>query len=164
MKESGSFYLPMMLNPKTVDPRDKNSPHVYQVETAMGAAISLFQNATAVKVPDSRFHPVKTCNELLAVRSDCYQFTRDNQLIQNPKKANPIHIKLDPMFYGQLDTFEERFKEGIPSLVDCDTLTIEGNVFFEKNVKLLGAVTIKNRSESPYTVKAGSIVDRSITI
>ena len=34
--------LPLILNAKTLDPRDETSPPVYQVESAMGAAISLF--------------------------------------------------------------------------------------------------------------------------
>ena len=45
------IHLPLILNPKTLDPRDKNSPSVYQIESAMGAAISLFDGATAVNVP-----------------------------------------------------------------------------------------------------------------
>jgi UTP--glucose-1-phosphate uridylyltransferase len=162
--ESDALVLPMILNPKTVDPRDKNSPQVYQVETAMGAAISLFQNAVAVKVSENRFHPVKKCNELLAVRSDCYQLTHDHYLQQNPKRSSPIQIKLDPLFYGQVDALEERFKNGIPSLIDCDALTIEGDVFFEKNIKLIGTVHIKNKSGSPFILKANSIVDHSIVV
>ncbi|MBE9544631.1 MAG: UTP--glucose-1-phosphate uridylyltransferase, partial [Proteobacteria bacterium] len=54
------IHLPLILNPKTLDPRDGNSPPVYQIESAMGAAISLFDGATAVNVPRTRFYPVKT--------------------------------------------------------------------------------------------------------
>jgi UTP--glucose-1-phosphate uridylyltransferase len=164
MERSDAFYLPMMLNPKTLDPRDKHSPPVYQIETAMGAAISLFQNAAAVNVSENRFHPVKTCNDLLAVRSDCYQLSRENHLRLNPKKQSALRIKLDPAFYGNIDMFEDRFKAGVPSLIDCDALTIEGNVFFERNIRIRGAVTIKNTNDAPYIVKAGRVVDRSITV
>jgi UTP--glucose-1-phosphate uridylyltransferase len=164
IKKTDSFFLPIMLNPKTLDPRDKNSPPVYQVETAMGAAISFFQNAVAVNVPKRRFHPVKKCNDLLAVRSDLYQLTQDYQLLLNPKRLTPIEINLDPVYYGHINAFEERFKEGIPSLIDCDSLTIKGNVFFEKNIKIRGAVRIKNRSGSAYIINANTLVDRSIKI
>merc|ERR1719410_1286537 len=42
-KNGGSLPLPVMKNDKTVDPRDKKSPKVIQLETAMGAAISCFE-------------------------------------------------------------------------------------------------------------------------
>ena len=39
----GFLELPMIRNEKTVDPSDKSSPAVYQLETAMGAAIEVFE-------------------------------------------------------------------------------------------------------------------------
>ena len=35
----------------------------------MGSAIECFDDASAVVVPRSRFAPVKTCNDLFALRS-----------------------------------------------------------------------------------------------
>ncbi|MCB0168132.1 MAG: UTP--glucose-1-phosphate uridylyltransferase, partial [Anaerolineae bacterium] len=52
--------LPMIRNSKTVDPRDSGSTPVYQLETAMGSAIGIFQGAGAIRVPRTRFAPVKT--------------------------------------------------------------------------------------------------------
>ncbi|MCP4043886.1 MAG: UTP--glucose-1-phosphate uridylyltransferase, partial [Gammaproteobacteria bacterium] len=49
--------LPMICNRKTVDPRDGSSTPVYQLETAMGAAIAVFPGAGAIRVPRSRFAP-----------------------------------------------------------------------------------------------------------
>ena len=43
-----------------VDPGDDASPAVFQLETAMGAAIESFKGAGAVVVDRSRFVPVKT--------------------------------------------------------------------------------------------------------
>ena len=164
IKNSNALVLPLILNPKTVDPRDKKSPDVYQIETAMGAAISLFPSAVAVQVSENRFHPVKKCNALLAVRSDCYHLTHEHHLLQNPKRSTPIRINLDPRFYGHIDAFEKRFEKGIPSLVDCESLSIEGDVFFEKNIKILGSVHIKNTSGAPYILKANSIIDHSLEV
>ena len=161
---SGVIFLPLILNPKTVDPRDKKSPKVYQIETAMGAAISLFQRAAAVKVDDSRFHPVKKCNDLLSVRSDCYRLTEESLLLLSPQRARPPVVKLDPRYFGHIDAFEKRFQEGVPSLIACDSLTIEGDVFFEKNISIKGSVTIKNTRRHPHTIKNGTLIDRSITI
>ncbi|MGD8739091.1 MAG: UTP--glucose-1-phosphate uridylyltransferase [Desulfobacterales bacterium] len=159
--------LPMILNPKTVDPRNESSPPVFQIETAMGAAISLFKNSTAVRVPRSRFFPVKSCNDLLALRSDCYVLGEKNNLKINPKRASTsrsdtIKIRLDPNFYGKIDLLEERFKKGVPSLVNCDSLNIKGDVYFEGDVTIKDSVSIKNRHDSPAVIKKGTVIDRDI--
>ena len=49
-KHDGLLPLPVMKNSKTVDPRDKKSTAVLQLETAMGAAIA-FTAATAARAP-----------------------------------------------------------------------------------------------------------------
>ena len=157
--------LPMMCNPKTLDPRNEESPTVYQIETAMGAAISLFEDAAAIKVSRSRFFPVKKCNDLLAVRSDCFPLTKENNLTLNPKrKSDTIKINLDPKYYGKFDLFDERFTEGVPSLVDCESLTIEGDVRFEKNISIKGKVIIKNNNMSQAVIKEGSILEGNISL
>ena len=161
--------LPLILNSKTLDPRDETSPPVYQVESAMGAAISLFDGAAAVRVPRNRFFPVKTCSDLLAVRSDCFVYSEDQGLRINParkamKKTDVIKIKLDPKYYGKIDNLDERFTFGVPSLVDCDSLTIEGDVGFEKDVTIKGSVCIKNRQKSRAIIKAGTIIDQDLIL
>jgi UTP--glucose-1-phosphate uridylyltransferase len=128
--------LPMIVNPKPLDPRDAKSPHIYQIETAMGSAISLIDGAAAVNVARARFLPVKTCNDLLAVRSDCFVYSEHDGLKPNPARAaggrsERIKIQLDPAYYGKFDLLEQRFAQGEPSLVDCDALTICGDVRFE---------------------------------
>ena len=65
--------LPLIKNKKTVNPRDSNTPPVFQLETAMGSAIECFNGAGAVVVPRHRFAPVKTCNDLFILRSDAYK-------------------------------------------------------------------------------------------
>merc|ERR1719265_2892657 len=76
-KHAGALPLPVMVNEKTVDPRIKTSTKVIQLETAMGAAISCFEGATAILIPRSRFAPVKKCDDLIALRSDAYVLTED---------------------------------------------------------------------------------------
>src|SRR5918911_1751593 len=44
-ERDGVLGLPLIRNEKTVDPSDKSTPAVYQLETAMGAAIGVFQGA-----------------------------------------------------------------------------------------------------------------------
>jgi len=169
IEKEKAIRLPMILNPKTLDPRNEKSPGVFQVETAMGAAISLFEGATAVKVPRSRFFPVKKCNDLLAVRSDCYVFSKEKNLMINPArilkdKPNTIKINLDPKYYGKIDLLEDRFKDGVPSLVDCESLTIEGDVFFQKNVTVKGEVKIKNSKNSRADIKEGTVIEGDLTL
>jgi len=160
-----AIFLPMILNPKTLDPRDANSPGVYQVETAMGAAISLFDGATVVQVPRSRFFPVKKCDDLLAVRSDLFILSDTGDMILNPQrmdrnKPDTIQIMLDPKYFGRIDLFDDRFNSGVPSLIDCEALTIEGDVHFEANVTISGRVVIQNRRKSPVVIKKSAYIDQ----
>jgi len=167
IEKHGTVKLPMILNPKNLDPRDEFSPPVYQIETAMGSAISIIEGATAIRVPRSRFFPVKTCNDLLAVRSDYFLFSDDKNFIVNPaRKQNDrdfnIIIDLDPKYYTQIDMFDKRFATGVPSLVDCESLTIIGDIFFEGNVKIKGNVVINNRSGSRAVIKEGTVIEGDI--
>ena len=168
-KKDHTIRLTMILNPKTVDPRNEESPSVIQIETAMGAAISLFDGATAVRVPRSRFFPVKSCNDLLALRSDCYVLGDKDNLRINPKRsaagrAETINIRLDPKFYGKIDLLEQRFKQGMPSLVGCDALSIQGDVYFESPVTIQGNVSIKNRQKTPAVIKKGTVIDQDLIL
>ncbi len=163
------IHLPLILNSKTLDPRDKSSPPVYQVESAMGAAIYLFEGAVAVNVPRTRFYPVKTSNDLLSVRSDCFVYNVDDSLRINPirlrrNRPGVSKIDLDPKYYGKIDDLEKRFRNGIPSLVDCDALTIEGDVLFEKGVKIKGSVRIANRQQSQAIIKEGTVLDQDLVL
>ncbi len=163
IQNSGTVKLPMIRNPKTLDPRDENSPKVFQIETAMGAAISLFENSAVVKVSPSRFLPVKKCNDLLSIRSDRYIFSKENNLVLNPKtKSTDIRIDLDPKYYGKIDLFDERFSSGTPSLVDCESLTIKGDVRFESDVAVQGGVVIENNGKTQAVIKRGSIIKQNL--
>lgn len=165
IETKGTVHLPMILNPKTLDPRDENSPGVYQVETAMGAAVSLFEGATAVKIPRSRFFPVKKCNDLLAVQSDCFALSENNHLIPNPnRRSESIKINLDPEYYGKIDLFNERFKSGLPSLVECESLVVEGDVLFERNVTVKGRVVITNSRKSQAVIEEGTVIEKDLRL
>ncbi len=145
-KNNAILGLPMIRNEKNVDPRDASSPKVYQLETAMGSAISVFEGAGAIRVPRTRFAPVKTTNDLLAIRSDAYILTDDFKLVPSPKKQNKkLYINLDPVHYKKVDDFDERFGKGIPSLIECEELIIEGDFKFGANVKVQGKVKLVNK-------------------
>lgn len=127
---NGTLPLPVMKNGKTVDPREKASTKVVQLETAMGAAISSFPGASAILIPRTRFAPVKTTNDLLALRSDAYMLTDDFRIELAPSRAGvPPNIKLDGM-YKFVDAMDKLVPNGVPSLIECKKLVVEGDVEF----------------------------------
>ncbi len=159
-ERGGILGLPLIRNKKPIDPRDPSSTPVYQLETAMGAAIELFEPAAAVRVPRTRFAPVKTTDDLLAVRSDAYLLTAEFQVILNPARplpAPPIVI-LDPKFYRLIDDLEARFPFGPPSLVACERLVIRGDVRFGRAVTCCRAVEVINETETQATIADAAIL------
>ncbi len=157
--------LDLILNPKNLDPRDPRSPRVLQVETAMGAAISAFDKAQAVLVPRRRFAPVKTTADLLLVMSDCYTLTRDKTLEPIPVcDGNLPQISLDSKYYKKIDDFYARFPQGPPSLKECSTLTVEGDVLFGKDVVLKGDVRILNSFGVQTSISDGSVIEGKIEL
>jgi UTP--glucose-1-phosphate uridylyltransferase len=147
-ERDGVLGLPMIVNEKTVDPTDSSSPAVVQLETAMGAAIGVFEGAAAVHVPRSRFAPVKTTSHLLVVRSDAYELADDwtVQLAQG-RDAAPI-VELSDEFKLLADS-ESRFRAGPPSLIEAERLEVDGDVRFGANVTVRGRVHVTGPAEIP---------------
>jgi len=144
-KSGDVISLPLIRNEKTVDPTDPESPAVYQIETAMGAAIATFEGAGALAVPRSRFAPVKTTNDLLGLWSDNYVVTDDYRVVVSPERrpdAGELFVDLDTAHYRFVSGLEERFPAGPPSLVDCRRLVVRGDVRFGKGVVVRGDVTV----------------------
>ncbi|HUF39666.1 MAG TPA: UTP--glucose-1-phosphate uridylyltransferase [Anaerolineales bacterium] len=146
--------LPLIRNAKTLDPRDPESPKVFQLETAMGAAIGLFREARAVSVTPDRFAPVKTTDDLLTVRSDAYALTEDFRVVL--QRETLPQIDLDPDFYRLIDEFDARFPAGPPSLIECESLKIRGDVAFGGGVVLRGKIEIDNPAGSQIVVPDGA--------
>ena len=80
------------------------------------------------------------------------------------QKPDTIKIKLDPRFYGKIDDLDERFRQGVPSLVECESLSVEGDVRFEKNVIVKGAVSIKNSSTTQAVIEEGRVIDKDLNL
>ncbi|HEV2814050.1 MAG TPA: UTP--glucose-1-phosphate uridylyltransferase [Solirubrobacteraceae bacterium] len=154
-EHGGVLPLPMIVNRKTVDPADKSSPKVIQLESAMAAAIDVFEGAQALKVPKSRFAPVKTTDDLLLVRSDAYALTGEGHLELVPRM--PPLVELDPEFFKLIDAFDARFAAGPPSLVGARHLRVEGDVSFGAGVVVKGEAVVKG----PRRVGDGEVLDGS---
>ena len=147
ISQNGLPQLPLIVNPKSLDPRDESTPAVYQLETAMGAAISTFPDSLALQVSRDRFLPVKKTNDLLVLRSDCYILNEHFRLLPNPERDRPqVLVDLDPRYYKLVDDFEARFPHGPPSLLQCDSLKVSGDVLFGKDVSCHEHVEVINES------------------
>ncbi len=154
-ERSGVLGLPLIVNRKTVDPGDKGTPAVYQLETAMGAAIGVFDGAQPVRVPRRRFAPVKTTEDLLALRSDAYVLASDARVELAPERGGtPPVVDLDGDHYKLLRDFDARFPAGAPSLVACERLAVEGDVTFGRDVVVRGAVTVTG----PRRIEDGTVL------
>ncbi len=149
----GVLGLPMIRNTKTVDPSDPESVPVIQIESAMGAAVEVFDGAMAIEVPRSRFLPVKTTNDLLLVRSDVYRLDDDSHLIAQLSTAPSID--LDPRFYKLINAFDRHFPAGPPSLLAAESLRVRGDWTFGRDVTVTGAVTLEDPG-GPDTVADGT--------
>ena len=84
--ESSALEMEIIPNQKTIT-RGGQEINVLQLETACGAAIRHFSGAHGVVVPRSRFLPVKTCSDLLLVKSDLFYLQHGA-------------LKLDPSRFG----------------------------------------------------------------
>ena len=126
----------------------------------MGAALAVFDDARAVAVPQRRFAPVKTTNDLLGLRSDAYVMDAHHQVVVSPERTRgPLLVDLDPDCYRLLPGFEERFPQGAPSLIDCDRLTVRGDVEFGRGVVARGRVEIDRSGEGPTCIADGTVLE-----
>jgi UTP--glucose-1-phosphate uridylyltransferase len=140
-RRDGVLGLPLIRNQKHVDPSDTSSPEVIQIETAMGAAIEVFDDARTIEVGRDRFVPVKTTNDLLVLRSDAYDLGSDFVLDQVPDVL-PF-VDLDDQHYKRVEEFDKRFPSGVPSLKEAESLVVSGDWVFGHGVRVQGAAKLK---------------------
>jgi len=152
----GMIVLPTITNRKTVDPKNGSSKPVYQLETAMGAAIEALPNTDAVRVPRSRFAPVKTTGDLLAVRSDAYE-VRDDASVGLISQRNfvPPTVKLDDQYFKKIGDLEQRV-EAPPSLRKCDSLTVTGDLKLASEIICVADVTLARSDDAGDTATVPS--------
>ncbi|MEN6445421.1 MAG: UTP--glucose-1-phosphate uridylyltransferase [Candidatus Cloacimonas sp.] len=141
ISNDGILLLPLIVNPKIVE----GTP-VYQLETAMGSAISVFNNSKALIVSRERFVPVKKTNDLLALWSDVYDVNDMYQIVLKRGLEKAPIIELNETYYGKIDEMQKRFSKGIPSLTSCKKMNISGDVSFGEGVVCEGEVTLKSNS------------------
>ena len=134
----GVMGLPLIRNEKTVDPTDPSSPAVIQVESAMGAAVEVFDDARVLLVGRDRFVPVKKTNELLLLRSDVYSIGDDGRLHARVERIPGVDLGAD---YKFVDDFYERIPAPL-GMVEATSLTVEGDWHFGTGVRVRGTVDL----------------------
>ena len=137
-ERGGVLGLPIIKNEKTVDPKDPSSPEVIQIESAMGAAIEVFEGATAIVVPRSRFLPVKTTNELVLLRSDVYEWG-DGEVPSATVDTLPV-VSLSAS-YKRIGDLDARMPAPL-RLREATSLTVTGDWSFGSGVSVIGDVTL----------------------
>ncbi len=157
-ERAGVLGLPIIVNRKTVDPSDKSSTPVIQIESAMGAAIEVFAGSRAIAVPRSRFRPVKSTGELLLVQSDVFELDDQSRLVSTITHPEPS-IRLGPAFTFVPD-FRRRFPDGVPSMRECSALTVSRDVTFGGGVSCVGTVTVG--PDGPPEIPAGSVLTGTV--
>eukprot|EP00884_Botryococcus_braunii_P016951 jgi/Botrbrau1/393/Bobra.110_2s0048.1 len=157
----GIVKLPVIKNKKTVNPRDSSSPSVFQLETAMGSAIETFEKAGAIVVSRARFAPVKTTNDLFALRSDAYKVTEESTVVL----ACPVGptINLDSKYYKLVDQMES-LTEAPPSLIEATSLTVKGPVKFVADTVIKGDVLVNNETKDCVDLPAGLYTDSVVAL
>jgi len=149
------FLLPLIVNPKIVG----DTP-VYQLESAMGAAINVFEGAQAIVVPRQRFAPVKKTSDLLLIWSDVFDINQNYQIVMNGSVPKLPVVLLDESYYSSITQLQHHFPDGAPSLRKCHLFNVEGDITFVGDVICKDAVEIK--AQSPAVIKnqvvTGSII------
>ena len=158
--EANAIEVEIIPNQKTIS-HGKSDINVLQLETAVGAAIRHFKGAHGVVVPRSRFLPVKTCSDLLLVKSDLF-YLEHGALVLDPTRdgfSNPL-IKLGSHF-KKVSGFQSRIPY-IPKILELDHLTITGNVTIGKGVQLKGTVIIVCNDGDKIDIPNGAILENVV--
>jgi len=155
--DNKEMQLDIIVNPKVTE----DGQSVIQLETAAGAAIKYFRNARGIHVPRSRFLPVKSCSDLLLIKSDIYSVEHGRLVISGGRMfgGTPV-IKLDDHF-KKIQDFQRRFKK-IPNITDLDHLTVSGDVYFGRNVTLRGTVIVVANEGQRIDIPDGCLLENRL--
>ena len=159
-ERDGVLGLPIIINRKTVDPTRADSTPIIQIESAMGTAVEAFEGSVALRVPRSRFRPVKTTNELLLLRSDVFELDEASRVVSLIDRKDP-RVSLDGA-YKFIADFDARFPSGVPSLRECTSFAVEGDVTFGADVAAAGDVEVV--AAEPATVADGTRLEGRVTL
>ncbi|KAK3337047.1 UTP--glucose-1-phosphate uridylyltransferase-domain-containing protein [Cercophora scortea] len=160
--ENDELEMEIIPNGKTIpgDKKGESDISILQLETAVGAAIKHFKNAHGVNVPRRRFLPVKTCSDLMLVKSDLYTVKHGQLQMSTNRFGDAPLIKLGNDF-KKVSDFQKRIPS-IPKIIELDHLTITGAVNLGRGVTLKGTVIIVATEGQTIDVPPGSILENVV--
>jgi UTP--glucose-1-phosphate uridylyltransferase len=155
--DNDELNLEIIVNNKVTD----QGQAVIQLETAIGAAIKHFDSAIGINVPRSRFLPVKSCSDLLLIKSSLYDLKHGVLTMDKSREfgGTPV-VKLGDDF-KKVANFEKRFKS-IPDIKELDHLTVSGNVWFGKGVRLAGTCIIVANEGNKIMIPDGTSLENKL--
>lgn len=154
--EEDSLKMEIIVNPKSVD-----GVEVVQLETAMGAGIGSFAGSVGLVVPRSRYLPVKRTNDLFLMQSDLFVL-EEGRLRRNPARKLPgLPLIKFGKFYAKLEDYQKRIPS-IPSLIELESLDLDGDIWFEEGVTLKGKVSLAH-PQGRMTVPKRSVLENKET-
>ncbi|TYZ63941.1 hypothetical protein PybrP1_002908 [[Pythium] brassicae (nom. inval.)] len=145
-----------------VSTRTAKNVKVVQLETAAGEGIQFFKNFIGVKVPRSRFLPVKSSSDLFLVQSNLYQI-KHGSLLMNPERPVPTIpiVKLGLEFHSAKE-YAARFEHGIPNITELDHLTVAGDVKFGSDITLKGTVILVANEGAHIDLPDGTVLEDKV--
>ena len=81
------------------------------------------------------------------------------------KRVIPLRKNFDKLvekYYKKIDQLKERFPHGAPSLIDCKSFNVVGDVYFGKDITVNGNVNILNRSAKKVTIPDGMVINKDL--
>lgn len=160
--EDNELEMEIIPNGKTIpgDKKGESDISIIQLETAVGAAIRHFNKAHGVNVPRRRFLPVKTCSDLMLVKSDLYMVKHGQLQMSASRFGDAPLIKLGSDF-KKVSDFQKHIPS-IPKIIELDHLTITGAVNLGRGVTLKGTVIIVATEGSTIDIPPGSILENVV--
>jgi len=156
--EEGTLEMEIIVNPKTTD----DGVQVIQLETAVGAAMKCFEKVKGIKVPRSRFLPVKKTDDLLLIKSNLYTL-QNGVLKMSPERqfgTTPL-VKCGAKNFSKVKEFMMRFPT-IPDVLELNHLTVSGDVNFGRNVILKGTVIVIANHGDRIDIPDGAVLENKI--
>ena len=92
-----------------------------------------------------RFLPVKTTNDLFIMRSDRFHLT-DTYEMEDGNYIFP-NVELDPRYYKNIHDFDERFPYAVPSLAAANSVSIQGDWTFGRDVMMFADAKLEDKGE-----------------
>jgi len=155
--EEDRMKLDIIVNPKKV-----GNVSVIQLETAVGSSISCARRPALVCVPRARFLPVKSVADMLVIQSNLYVLDESGVLTMNPLRNFPVPPLVSLGAGIQKIADVQAHFGGVPDMLDLDSLTVTGDVYFGAGCSLKGHVTVVCPPGQRIDLPPGTVLDNKV--